>query len=51
MGNITETSYFEELKESLRTAYEEHEAKMKEAKKMSFKDEVTMKYYETEKIT
>ena len=51
MGNITETSYFEDLKESIRNAYEEHEAKMEEANKMSFVDEVTMKSYETNTMT
>ena len=53
MGNITETSYFEELKQSIRNAYEEHEAKMEEAnkRKMSFVDEVTVKSYETDNMT
>ena len=51
MGNITETSYFEDLKESIRNAYEEHEAKMEAANKMSFIDEVTMTSYETDNMT
>ena len=51
MGNITETSYFEDLKESIRNAYEEHEAKMEAANKMSFIDEVTITSYKTDNMT